>query len=188
MLDRPTNHETTAVTDEWAIRSEFWIDFARDQEPKRRKRERRNHPLILSGYGVSLNVEKGALLIRNGFTHYPQRREEFQFFKGQLDVPERIIMLDGNGSLSFSVMEWLDEQNIVLIRIGWDGKSSTVIGGSGSPTSSEKLRWQFELEQNPRKGIEFATGLISKKLDASRNTLLANFEHFGKSGKCNFQD
>lgn len=160
---------------EWADRSEFWREYSSSLEPRRPKRERRSTPLILSGFGVSLRIENGALKIRNGFTHYPQQREEFRFFKGQLDVPERIIMLDGNGSLSFSVIEWLHEQNVVLVRIGWDGKSTVVIGGSGSPTNGDKLKWQFDLEQNPRRRIEFGAGLISKKLEASRNTLLANF-------------
>lgn len=175
MLDRAANSGPPEVTREWAIRSEFWQQFSSSQQPRRPKRERRNHPLILSGYGVSLRIENGALEIRNGFTHYPQQREEFRFFRGQLDVPERIIMLDGDGSLSFSVIEWLQEQNIVLVRIGWDGKSTVVIGGSGSPTNGEKLKWQFDLEHSPHGRIEFGTELISKKLEASRNTLLANF-------------
>lgn len=160
---------------EWAARADYWRDFSTTSEPKRRKRERRNSPLILTGFGVTLKVENGALLIRNGFTHYPQQREEFRLFKGQLDVPKRIIMIGGNGTLSFSVIDWLSEQGVVLVRMGWDGKSTVAIGGSGSPTDAEKLRWQFDLENNPAKRIEFASGLISKKLEASRNTLLANF-------------
>ena len=118
---------------EWAERADYWHDISTASEPRRRKRERRNAPLILSGYGVSLRVERGALIVRSGLTHYPQRREEFRFFKGQLDVPQRIIVLGGNGSLSFSVIDWLSEQDIVLVRMDWDGKSTVVMGGSGSP-------------------------------------------------------
>src|SRR5690348_3687195 len=106
---------------EWAVRSEFWHEKSAIAEPRRRRRERRTSPLVLSGFGVSLRVENGTLLIRNGLTHFPHEREEFQFFKGQLNVPERIIVLDGNGSLSFSAVEWLHEQNVVLVKIGWDG-------------------------------------------------------------------
>jgi CRISP-associated protein Cas1 len=43
--------------------------------------------LILCGHGVSLNVDGGTLLIRNGLTHYPQRRDEFRFFKGEPAIP-----------------------------------------------------------------------------------------------------
>ena len=48
----------------------------------RGKRQRRQEPLILCGHGVSLRVDKGSLLIRDGFTHYPQPEETYRFFKG----------------------------------------------------------------------------------------------------------
>jgi len=61
--------------------------------------------LILCGHGVSLRVEGGTLLIKNGFTHYPQQREEYRYFQGDLDRPARIIVLDGSGSISFDVLD-----------------------------------------------------------------------------------
>lgn len=168
---------------EWAERSNLWHEISTAAEPHRRKRERRNFPLILSGFGVALKVENGSLIIRNGFTHHPQKREEFRFFKGQLDVPERIIMFDGNGSLSFSVIDWLADQGVVFVRIGWDGQSTTVIGGTGSPTNAEKLRWQFELENNSTKRNAFAAGLISQKLKASLETISSHFPESEKREK-----
>jgi hypothetical protein len=48
--------------------------------------------------GMSLRVENGALLIRNGLSHYPQERETFRFFRGDLLLPSRIILLDGSGT------------------------------------------------------------------------------------------
>jgi hypothetical protein len=57
-----------------------------------------------------LRVEGGALTIRNGFTHYPQKQETYRFFKGELTTtPPRIIVLDGNGSISFDVLTWLSD-------------------------------------------------------------------------------
>jgi hypothetical protein len=77
-------------------------------------RERSKQPLILCGHGVSLSVESGALAIRSGFTHYPQKQETYRFFKGELAVPPRIVMLDGSGNISFDVPAWLSEQNVPL--------------------------------------------------------------------------
>ena len=37
---------------------------------------------------------KESLLVRNGFTHYPQKQETYRYFKGDPDLPPRIIMLD----------------------------------------------------------------------------------------------
>jgi hypothetical protein len=57
--------------------------------------------------GSKSRDEGGALTIRNGFTHYPQKQETDRFFKGELTIPPRIIMLDGSGSISFDVLSWL---------------------------------------------------------------------------------
>src|SRR6516164_4809345 len=59
---------------------------------------------VLCGHGVSLRVDAGTLLIRNGFTHYPQKQEAYRFFKGGLDLPSRIVMMDGSGGMSFDVL------------------------------------------------------------------------------------
>ena len=80
---------------------------------------------------MSLRVENGALTIQNGFTHYPQQREIIRYFCGDVALPERIILLDGSGSVSFDVLSWLAEQKVALIRINWKGDIVCVAGGSG---------------------------------------------------------
>jgi hypothetical protein len=101
----------------WRIRSELWNRRSANIANQRAKRERPRTPLILSGHGVSLRIDGGSLLIRNGLTHYPQKAETYRFFKGELAIPERIIMLDGTGSISFDVLAWLAEQRVSLIQI-----------------------------------------------------------------------
>jgi hypothetical protein len=66
---------------------------------RRTKRAKAYPALILAGHGVSLRIHGGALEIQNGLTHYPQRREQFIFFRRDADLPERIILLDGSGSI-----------------------------------------------------------------------------------------
>ena len=82
--------------------------------------------MILAGHGVSLRIDAGTLLVRNGFTHYPQKQETYRFFKGDADLPPRIIMLDGSGSITFDVLTWLNEQKVPLIKIDWTGNAATV--------------------------------------------------------------
>jgi hypothetical protein len=36
-----------------------------------------------------------------------QKQETFRFFKGDADLPPRVIMLDGSGSITFDVLAWL---------------------------------------------------------------------------------
>src|SRR5947209_7670858 len=116
---------------EWAERSAFWSRRAAQAGGSRSKRERPRQPLVLTGHNASLRVEGGSLLIRNGFTHYPQKQETYRFFKGELAIPERIIMLDGSGSISFDVLSWLAEQGVVLIRLDWRGGVVCVSSGTG---------------------------------------------------------
>src|SRR3954452_1927512 len=82
---------------DWARRCSHWHQLSVHALPPRRRRERSSKMLILCGHGVSLRVEGGTLLIKNGFTHYPQQRDEYRYFQGDLDRPARIIVLDGSG-------------------------------------------------------------------------------------------
>src|SRR5215211_5269036 len=155
---------------QWAARSEFWRSTSCIKQ--RRRRERSDHALVLCGHGVSLRVEAGTLLIRNGFTHYPQQREEFRFFRGDLDRPARIILLDGSGSISFDVLDWLAEQDIPLIRISWTGEVVTV-AAAGYSADPKKVEWQRKTRAAPGERLAFSCELIRQKIQNSIVTLEA---------------
>jgi CRISPR-associated endonuclease Cas1 len=168
-------HETVLcadeLADEWAIRSEFWNTEIANSKPKRLKRERNPTPLILCGHGVSLRIENGALVIRDGFTHYPQKQALHRFFAGSRDIPQRILLLDGSGTLSFDVLSWLAEQNVALARVKWTGEVATVASGTGFASDGEKVQWQRETLADETKRIAFAADLIRRKVIASIATL-----------------
>lgn len=163
--------QSTHDGDDWAIRSEFWLAEAGNSGRKRRVRERNSKPLILTGHGTSMRIENGALSIKQGFTHYPQKAEHFRFFKGDLNLPRLIMLLDGSGSISFNVLSWLGEQGVALARIQWGGNPVVFASGAGFVASSEKLRWQYETQANERSRLEFARRLICEKLANSLVTL-----------------
>src|ERR1700722_6303182 len=96
----------------WATRSNMWQSRVAKASVRRTKRAKAQPALILAGHGVSLRVEGGSLVIRNGFTHYPQKREIIRYFRGDVALPKRIILLDGSGSISFDVLSWLSEQKV----------------------------------------------------------------------------
>jgi len=120
---------------------------------------------------MSLRLDHGALVVRNGFTHYPQRVEEYRFFKGDRTLPSRIIVLDGSGSLSFDVLSWLSEQNVPLIRINWRGEVITALG-SGHATAPKCIAAQLEAKWNGQ-ALTFASSLIREKIRNSIDTLTA---------------
>jgi len=159
------------IADEWAIRCEFWRAEADKSGGKRRVRERNSRPLILTGHGTSLRIENGALSIKQGFTHYPQKAEQFRFFRGDLNLPRIIMLLDGSGSISFDVLNWLGEQGVALARIQWGGEPAVFASGAGFVGNPEKLRWQYETQAHEQFRLEFGRKLICEKLRNSITTL-----------------
>jgi CRISPR-associated endonuclease Cas1 len=124
----------------------------------------------LSGHGVRLSVDHGALLVQNGFTHYPQKREEWRFFPGDRRLPSRIVILDSSGSLSFDVMTWLSTKKIPLVHINWQGEVVTTLGGVGHSADPQKVATQRDTLQNGR-GLQIAIQLIRDKISGCMDTL-----------------
>src|SRR5271165_5705769 len=155
----------------WATRSSMWRARVEKASARRTKRAKPTPALTLAGHGVSLRIEGGALTIQNGFTHYPQQREIFRYFRGDLSLPERIILIDGSGSISFDVLSWLAEQKVSLIRIDWKGDIVCVAGAAGYSANPFRVRWQLETRDNPEQRNEFCRSIIAQKIEASVITL-----------------
>lgn len=166
-----TEFDRSEIADEWAIRSEKWISEIGKLQKPRRLRERNTNALILAGHGNSLRVENGALVIKQGFTHHPQKQECHRYFKGDLDLPRIIMLLDGSGSLSFDVLSWLAEQSVALARIKSSGDVAIVASGSGFASDQAKIDWQRETFACPKQRMAFAQRLIRDKLTNSLKTL-----------------
>ncbi len=161
----------------WGRRSALWSGHTLKRFGRRAKRERQRAPLILAGHGVSLRVENGALTIRNGFTHYPQKQELYRYFKGELDIPERIILLEGSGSISFDVLSWLAEQDVSLIRIDWCGEVVCVASRSGYSANPFRVQWQRETRADENRRMEFSISKITQKIENSIVTLEKSVRH-----------
>jgi CRISP-associated protein Cas1 len=155
----------------WVTRSEIWRSRVERASARRTKRAKPQSALILAGHGVSLRIHGGALEIKNGLTHYPQQRETYLFFRGDAGLPERIMLMDRSGSISFEVLSWLSEQKINLIRIDWKGEIVCVTGASGYSANPFRVQWQLETRENPALRIEYCRSIISKKIEASIVTL-----------------
>jgi CRISP-associated protein Cas1 len=125
--------------DEWATRSRYWLEGLGRHTPKRKRRERQATPLILTGHGISLNADKGTLLISDGHTHYPAEKIVRRFFRGDLTLPTRIVLVDGSGHITLDALDWLAEQGTTLIRLKWDGQPISTIAASGSLVDLKKL-------------------------------------------------
>jgi CRISPR-associated protein Cas1 len=156
--------------DAWAARNEHWLARTAQPGTGNRKRKSARKPLILTGHGIRLRVDHGALLIQDGFTHYPQQRKEFRFFPGDWRTPSRIALVDGSGGLSFDVLDWLHFQEIELIRINWSGKVISITGGNGYACDPAIVQMQSAARDDGR-ALQMAQFLIIAKLTNSITTL-----------------
>jgi CRISPR-associated endonuclease Cas1 len=156
--------------DDWRWRSTLWDRRAKIQTAEG-KAQRRTEPLVLCGHGASLKIEGGTLFVRNGFTHHPQTREEFRFFRGDLSLPTQIISLDGTGYLTFDVLDWLSEQGVSFTRVGWDGRVHTVLAASGYAANPHRVQWQLETRNDHQKRMAWCTDVIIRKIDGCIRTL-----------------
>lgn len=161
---------------DWAERSRHWLEASIADLPRRRLRQRNPAPLILCGHGASMRIENGALVIRDGFTHYPQEQIKYRYFPRDLDLPTRILLLDGSGTLSFDVLSWLAEQDVARARVKWTGEVATVASGSGYAADREKVEWQRATRADETKRRAFAADIIRQKIVASIAMLEAHIE------------
>jgi CRISP-associated protein Cas1 len=124
---------------------------------------------VLVGHGVRLQVHQGTLLVQNGFTHYPQKREELRLFPGDSRLPSRIIALDSDGSISLDVIKWLSQQGIPLVLLSWQGEVLSVVG-DGAVYDPSLREAQLAAQKNGA-GLRISTELIRDKIANSCDTL-----------------
>lgn len=170
-MTRMLSAENDAAICEWAERSEHWRAVDAGALTTRRLRDRNTKPLILCGQGVSLRIQNSSLVIRDGFTHYPQEQASHRFFRGDLSLPPRIVLIDGSGTLSFDVLTWLSEQGVALIRIDWSGNVASVLSGQGYGADRDKVHWQIDTRADNRRRMALSVDLIRRKIANSIDTL-----------------
>jgi CRISP-associated protein Cas1 len=157
--------------DEWVERCRYWERSSEADKPVRKRREKQSAPLIITGYGFVISVDKKRLTIRGGITHYPQKVSEQVFYKGSLDLPPRIVIVDGKGTISVDALDWISEQGIALIRIKYDGTSAIIMSPNGFAADPDKVAWQYATRSDPVAKLAFATKVTREKLTASIETL-----------------
>jgi CRISPR-associated endonuclease Cas1 len=163
---------------DWATRCNYWLKKTAPKSREFVKWGKTRQPLILTGHGVNLRVEKGSLLVRDGFTHYPQQRETWRFFPGDWRLPSRIVVVDVDGGLSFAALTWLSEHDVPLVQINWRGDVINIISENPAKTISDRLKFQL-IAKNGDGVLKIALKLISQKISNSIDTLRQAFPRSG---------
>jgi CRISP-associated protein Cas1 len=153
----------------WRDRCEYWSELPTEKKHRGRPARHSVRPLILTGHGVRLKVDQGCLLVRNGFTHYPQAAEEHRFFPADREKPARIVIIDGNGSISLDALSWLTTHDIPLVRLDWRGNATSILSNSYGP-DHKLVHSQLRAQS---RALPIAISLIVTKLKNCIATLQA---------------
>src|ERR1700693_6513357 len=88
----------------------------------------RNGILTLVGFGISVSVDKGHLIVKDGIgpdrSHYRLPRIGHRL--------KRLAIVGSDGLLTLAALKWLRDQDVSLAFIERDGKVLSVVGPGGS--------------------------------------------------------
>lgn len=128
------------------------------------------NPLLISGFGTSINVDKRKLIIQNKL-----QNKKYEFYPHKINYDS--IIIDGHtGNITFESMRWLMKHNIQLTLLNWNG--NLLAATLPESANSGKLRikqYQKYLDEKIR--YEIAEKIVFSKVNSSVNLLkeLSNF-------------
>ncbi len=128
------------------------------------------NPLLISGFGTSINVDKRKLIVTNKLND-----TKLEFYPHKINHDS--IIIDGHtGNISFESMRWLMKHNIHLTLLNWDG--NLLATTLPDQTISGKLRLeQYKKHLDHIARCHIAQQLVKSKVGSSLNLLneLAKF-------------
>lgn len=125
--------------------------------------------LAISGYGVRLFVQRGRLMLEDGFANEGLRRR-IALSRGTCKL-QRIVMLGRSGFVTLDALDWLAELGIALLFVGANGRLTAVYAPGGTEGSKNRLhRVQAAARESPV-GVRIARLLIDQKLTGQQSVL-----------------
>jgi len=126
------------------------------------------NPLLLSGYGISIDVNKAHLTIK-------QKESVMEFEPHR--IPYDYIVIDGHyGSISFEAMRWLSKHDVSIALLNWNGNLLSTTLSQETLNAQLKVK-QYEKYLNPESRLYIASQIVKQKVKSSLGLLksLSNF-------------
>ena len=122
------------------------------------------NPLIITGFGTSINVDKRKLIITNKL-----KGTRLEFYPHKINHDG--IIIDGHtGNITFEAMRWLSKHNINLTLLNWNGQ--LLANMMPEQPKSGKLRIkQYQKYLDSQIRFEIALKIVQCKVEHSLNML-----------------
>ena len=122
------------------------------------------NPLLITGFGTSINVDKRKLIITNKL-----KETRLEFFPHKISHDG--IILDGHtGNITFEAMRWLSKHNINLTLLNWNGQLLANVMPE-QPKSGKLRIKQYQKYLDSQNRFEIAMKIIQTKVEHSLNLL-----------------
>jgi CRISPR-associated protein Cas1 len=120
------------------------------------------NPLLISGYGTSITVDKRKLTIAN-------KGEHLEFYPHQIDHDS--IIIDGHtGNISFEAIRWLSKHDINVIILNWNGNLLASINPK-EPNNGKLRVNQYAKYLDSKERHLIASNIVLEKVDKSLQLL-----------------
>lgn len=122
------------------------------------------NPLLLSGFGISISVDKRKLIIHNKLS-----KEHFESYPHQISHDS--IIIDGHtGNITFEAIRWLMKHDISLTILNWNGNLLGVTLPQ-SPKAGKLKIAQYRKYLDSTARYEIAVKIVNQKIDNTYNLL-----------------
>jgi len=132
----------------------------------------RHGVLVLVGYGISVSVDNGHLIINDGIG-----TERYQYRLPRIGHRlKRLVIVGLDGLITLAAVKWLRDQDVTLSFLERDGRVLSVVGPAGS--SDAKLRRIQALATSNGVGLEICRRLVDAKLRGQERVLLERLNRY----------
>ena len=119
------------------------------------------NPLLVSGFGTNISVDKRRLIIQNKLDN--QRHE---YYSHQIKH-DSVIVDRHTGSISFEAMRWLVKHNIPIAMLNWNGNLLSITLPKATVSSKLRLR-QYEIYQDEKRRYRVAYIIVKEKVKQNK--------------------
>ena len=122
------------------------------------------NPLLITGFGTSINVDKRKLIITNKL-----KNNKLEFYPHKISHDG--IIIDGHtGNITFEAMRWLSKHNINLTLLNWNGQLLANVMPE-QPKSGKLRIKQYQKYLDSETRFEIALKIVQCKIEHSLNLL-----------------
>jgi CRISPR-associated endonuclease Cas1 len=126
--------------------------------------------VTLFGYGISVRVERGHLIVTDGISN---ERRSWRFPRVGHGL-RRLVVIGSDGEISLAALRWLADQDAAFVMLDRLGK---VLATTGPVSPSDaRLRRAQALAGQSEIGLEIARELITQKLVGQERVALKYFQ------------